>query len=79
MDNPTSTVPTAPVDRVNEFIIFVGNNYVQIILVVLIIVVVYLNIKINDLDFKLRQTLINFPLRNDRLYDNRLDRTYAYR
>ena len=79
MEATPSTVSTGSVDRVKEFVDFVSNSYVEIILVVLVIVVIYLNIKINDLNFKLHQTIINSPLRNDRPYDNRLERTYVYR
>lgn len=48
---------------------FVIENNVVISLVVLLIAVVYINIKINDLDYRVQQTIIYSPLRqNERSY-----------
>lgn len=48
---------------------FITENSIVISLVVLLIAVVYINMKVNDLDYRLQQTIIYSPLRqNERPY-----------
>jgi hypothetical protein len=56
------------VDDVKKFI---TENGTPIFLVVLLFAVVYVNIKINDIDYRLQQTIVYSPLRqNDRFYES---------
>lgn len=59
---------------------FVTENIITIILVLLLIGVIYVNMKINDLDYRLQQTIINHPMhQNDRSNSRYLsNRDYNY-
>jgi len=38
---------------------FIIDNYITISLIILLIAIVYVNIKVNDLDYRLQQTIIH--------------------
>jgi len=51
--------------------IFVYDNSTTIVLILLTIAVIYINLKVNNLDYKVQQTIIYSPLKsNDRSYPN---------
>jgi len=57
----------------DELMLFIKQNYIEILLLILVISVVYLNMKINNIDYRLQQTIMYSSIQNREIDRNRFN------